>query len=206
MSYYCEIGFTEAKSEKELLNIIQRMTKEMWEQRFDILTELLKSESTVKAIKESNPDMITSWLRQVLTIRLFYWNKFELAGFCNIGKFKDFKSVIFQNSCDQNYDYSEYPENIEFFRKNIEQVKNMSDAEVKKVMPDYDTDDNIDTDYIRRSYLYRRIEHSLCITNYLYNNAENDSPFIRLDICATTDNARLLELKIYVKNILDHKK
>lgn len=201
MNYYSKIGFIKVKTPNRLLKQILKMKKEMWDQRITIINDLLESNPyTRDKLKTYDTEEMISWLRRVMTLRLIYWKQFKLLGYCNNGEFEGFKTVEFQNSCDQNYEYDDYPITIPFFKTRIDMVKDLSKEEVLK-RRNRDPKDVIDdegyVEYERQTYLYKVIYNDLDLESFIYP-CDNTTIFTRFDICANENNHNFRELASHI--------
>lgn len=212
MSYWCKINFKEVASADELLKEVERMKKAMYEQRMQIISDCLVccnaghfGDDTVAKVLS-----IKVWLLQIMKIRLIYWPHLNLFGYCSEGKFDGFKSVEFQNSCDQDYEYRYYPKNIRYFKEKVEEFKTLPFEEVqnrlKDLLMDYDADDrSVSHDYDRRWALYRTIEKELGIRQFLREES-SDTPFMRFDVGMEMDNYELSNLARSTLTMLDRRR
>lgn len=214
MSYWCKINFKEVDSADELLKEVEKMRKAMWEQRMQIISDnLVYCEAAMQNFSDNQNARRLSvevWLRKILRIRLIYWSHLNLMGYCNEGKFDGFECIEFQNSCDQDYEYSYYPKNIRYFKEKVEEFKALPFEEIqnrmKTIYEDYDADDrSVPQDYDRRWALYQTIEKDLSIQRFLYGKS-SDTPFMRFDVGADTDDCELFRLTGSVLAKLDRRR
>lgn len=212
MSYWCKINFKEVASADDFLQEVEKMKKAMWEQRMRIISDNLVfckagnfgDNTSAKSLS------VEAWLQRLMRIRLMYWSHLNLFGYCSVGKFDGFESVEFQNSCDQDYEYIDYPKNIRYFKEKVEEFKTLPFNEVqsrmKDLVVDYDVDDrSVSHDYDRRWALYLTIEKELGICQFLYEKS-GDTPFMRFDVGMDMDDCELYRLTSSVLAKLDRRR
>ena len=123
------------------------------------------------------------WLYSLFNFKFVYWSQFNLLGLCcrDFGDAeKDFnKHVYFQNSCDQDYEYEDWPD-IKCFSDIIFQVVNMS---IKQLVANFDSytieEISRDINYYKRCLVYSEIYDTLDLDNWLYGH---DGNFKRITI------------------------
>lgn len=202
MGYYFQMSFAETKSTDQFLEQISEMKNEMWNQRFEIIKDLLNNNISAKEqVQQYNTETMMTWLRRVLTLRLLYWKQFNLLGYCGDGTFENFHEVTFQNSCDRDYGYDTYPSSIPFFKNKIEEITKLSDNELLKTMNvgPGEAKRKQDKLYLRRICLYDTIYNSLGFKHFLYS-PEDNTIFQRFDICAREHDYDFAELARWTKN------
>ena len=135
------------------------------------------------------------WLNQLFSFRFVYWGQYGILGCCLNDEQNDKVSfplsVYFQNSCDQDYAYSDWEDgNISFFMDKIAEAKA---ADSEKVIADHGCGEECPEDYCRRAFLYDSIFSDLQLNDWLYG-VEGD--FERFSLCGieTTEQHNTLNL------------
>lgn len=140
------------------------------------------------------------WLYSVMMIKFVYWKKYNLLGVVGSGP-DGWHSVGFQNSCDQDYEFSEWPK-LKFFKDIISEITNMSDAEIIEA-ENLDEDD--DVDYWRRSRVYSQVFKKLGLNEWLYSRDNDDVPYICLNESCIDDYSKQLRLMNVIRKIRQQK-
>lgn len=81
------------------------------------------------------------WLYGLFNYRFVYWEKYQLLGLLSeernewpaSAKSEGAYSVYFQNSCDQDYEFTEWPTFIPFFAKAVQEYQRLVDMPAEKV-------------------------------------------------------------------------
>ena len=147
------------------------------------------------------------WLYSLFNFRFVYWPDFGILGCCIAedyhGKELFPLSMYFQNSTDQNYDYSEWSAGmIPYFQNHIVRAQNATWDDIKAVM-DIDASDiasGVPLDYDRKSYLYNSIFCELQLYNWLYGREGN---FRRFTISGIDTQEQHMDLFRHMK-VLRH--
>lgn len=166
-----------------------------WTGRDDMITTM-RDVSAVRLTIESSVEVI---FKQ----RMLYWPQHKLLailGDCIPDALKaDKHNVYFQNSCDQDYDFSEWSDQITLFRDEKAAVMNMTAQELRGSNEDMD---DTDLDYLRRHALYGRVFKQLHLDNWLYHTAEEQG-YTSLCLSGITCPEQMQELtqrvKLYVR-------
>lgn len=131
---------------------------------------------TIKDYKEKWSEIDAAWMQRAMHIHTVYWKKFNLLGV--IGNYEDLPSakayaVYFQNNCDQDYDFKEWPK-LKFFKDIISKYKTLSESEIIKLgeLEDEDDIDNETIEYHRRWLVYRDIFKTLDMNDIIYNRED----------------------------------
>ena len=166
MSYRATISF-KTVNESDLYIFLQEF-KTSVQSKFGEIAEddflympSIRYEHIYKSIPESVKDEIDSkWAQaSVFTYRWFYLPEHSLLGVFSVpSSVADIfdKSIYFQNSCDQDYDYDEW-QGIPIFEEIAKKWETATEEEVRQrySKPYGDTwDDECDYDYYRRSFAY----------------------------------------------------
>ena len=172
MSYYMNIKFAEVRPE-DVLEKIADVKNTLWEQREQIVSDNSPFCPANKGNKDKKENQ--NWITDILKMQVIYWKEYNLLGIMCEGTLDDFKEVEFQNSCDQDYEFSYWPE-FEFFKNEIQAVQNL------EITPEtlgeyYDEDCETDDDYHRRWMAYRNIFKKLCLNEYMYQKPGNFQRF-----------------------------
>lgn len=179
MSYSATINF-KTIPEGELFQFfthIKQMCKEKMddiaEDNFIYMPSISKRHLLKGSTEYAQEQLDDAWVRNsIFTFRYFYLPEHHLLGMFGvpnaIDKMFDL-TVHFQNSCDQDYEYSEWC-GVPLFEKIAEKWKNTSDEEVHNTF-DYPDEHRqpIDYDYYRRSNAYNEI-WSIC-EKFLYDES-----------------------------------
>lgn len=143
-----------------------------------------------------------NWLYHLFSIHIVYWEKYNLLGV--IGETpenmsKEFVTIEFQNSTDQNYDYNEWS-GISYF-ENV--VKRLEHADANMVSSyGYDIDDiNKDIDYFRKTAVYSTIHKELDIHNWLWKREGN---FRTFSLQSINDDSTFFSLALKLEAIREN--
>ena len=135
------------------------------------------------------------WLNQLFSFRFVYWAQYGVLGCCINDESNEKASfplsVYFQNSCDQDYEFSTWEDgNIPFFMDKIAKAKA---ADSEKVIAAHGCGEDCPEDYCRRAFLYDSIFSDLQLNNWLYGTEGN---FERFSLCGieTTEQHNTLNL------------
>lgn len=120
-------------------------------------------------------------VEQIFKFNAVYWPEHQLLGFVmgdDIPEHlnEDVTSVYFQNSCDQDYEFDVWSNNIALFKQMKDSVQSATETELRGNDWDYS-----DLDYIRRSVLYQRIYAALKLDSWLYGKEEPET-FLRFSV------------------------
>lgn len=135
------------------------------------------------------------WLNQLFSFQFVYWAQYGILGCCLNDEQNDKVSfplsVYFQNSWDQDYEFSTWEDGkLSFFMDKIAEAKAADSA---KVIVDHGCGEDCPEDYCRRSFLYDSIFSTLQLNNWLYG-PEGD--FERFSLCGieTAEQHNTLDL------------
>lgn len=186
MSYYATINFKTVK-EGELYGFLKQI-KDACKAKFAeiakdnfIYMPSINKDYLLKNDSEYAKDQIDrAWMRNsIFSYRFFYIPEHNLLGVFGVPD--DVKDIFdltcyFQNSCDQDYPFTDW-NGIPVFEKIANKWKNATDEEVYKAFeyPD-EHKEPIDYDYYRRSFAYDEIWKMS--ENYLYS--EDDVVYISM--------------------------
>lgn len=122
---------------------------------------------------------LDAWLNKLFTVRCTFWPQHKLLGITGMNWPEECLElaqgkVYFQNSTDQNYEYSVWPAEIPFYQDCIMEIRTLSDLEIIRrrisddgEIPEEDMPDAIE--YARRTLLYRSIYDKLDLEHWLYD-------------------------------------
>lgn len=178
MSYSCQIHFKNIKAD-EVYSFFQELKTNLISKSDDIAKDnfiwlpSIREDYKYRDIDKSIVREINrAWVHNALfKYRYFYIPQHELLGIFSLpnGFHEMFDNVsYFQNSCDQDYEFSNW-KGIPIFEKIAEKWKNATNEEVYKHFeyPDEHTEP-IDYDYYRRSFAYDEIWEMF--EDYLYRD------------------------------------
>lgn len=190
MSYSCYISFKTIEAneifnfmvnlQKETVNLFEEIANEnflyspfsqkMVEYNEDFKQEY--SKTRMEIFKEAE-----SWAQKCFNYKWFYMSEINLLGIFGIPTclYKLFDSTIyFQNSCDQNYEFSTW-NGVPQFEKITQKWINKTDEEIFKVYESEnaclikkDKFDEKRVDYYRKTYIYDEIW--AMFSNFLYDD------------------------------------
>lgn len=136
---------------------------------------LNKDELDIWSISASDKD----WLEGLFNYTFVYYKEYKLL--CVIGDYSDYKQIIFQNSCDQDENFNTwqalYADNPcrDIFKELVDRTVSGENIEkIHKYFDDVDWDSNLDTEYFKRWYVYKKIEDALCIDDVLWDADSED--------------------------------
>lgn len=136
---------------------------------------LNKDELDIWSISASDKD----WLEGLFNYTFVYYKEYKLL--CVIGDYSDYKQIIFQNSCDQDENFNTwqalYADNPcrDIFKELVDRTVSGENIEkIRKYFDDVDWDSNLDTEYFKRWYVYKKIEDALCIDGVLWDADSED--------------------------------
>lgn len=139
---------------------------------------------------------LQSAINEIFGQRFIYWPKYGLLAM--VGSYLaeslkyDMYPVYFQNSCDQDYKYEEWPTDIDFFQRELCDVLAMTSKQVCSESPYED----VDIEYKRRSLLYSRIFEKLSLDKWLYH-AKDEEGFV--NICVNGVVSQEVEFELMTK-------
>ena len=188
MSYWFKMHFKEIKETDvldyciQLANGCKQNSEEILKKnifyipsiRFDMDILLDKSE-----YRRTWQEADRNWLYILFSIKFVYWADKKLLGIVgNIPESveRSLKTIEFQNSADQDYEY-ECWQGINYFNKIVRIFRN-ADAGSIAAQSEYSKEDIIeDIDYYRKSAIYKEIYDSLELDFWLYNEPGNFKVF-----------------------------
>ena len=132
-------------------------------------------ELTVWSFSDHDSDFLYS----LFNYTFVYYKKYKML--CVIGDYTDYKQIIFQNSCDQdeNFDtwealYADDPCRCIFKELVDKTVSGENIEKIREYFDDVDWDSNLDTEYFKRWFVYKKIEDALCIDDVLWDVDSED--------------------------------
>ena len=132
-------------------------------------------ELAVWSFNDSDSDFLYSIFRYTFV----YYKKYKML--CVIGDYSDYKQIIFQNSCDQDEDFNTWQALYaddpcrDIFKELIDRTVSGENIEkIRKYFNDVDWNSNLDTEYFKRWYVYKKIEDALCIDGVLWDVDSED--------------------------------
>lgn len=224
MSYGIDVMFHKADNKLEAFELAQQAMKIIAENAQNIIENNMFycPLSRMDAKNEGDPDRLywkydeavhqcsRLWIRQLMTYRFMWWPNQKLLGVIGgdscLEKF-GWKGVYFQNSTDQDYEYSEWADICPAFDEIVEKCKNISSEQIQKeadeiTLEDYDTDEAWaeHCDYQRRSAAYQDIFEMLDIESILYGYGKSDE-FEYFAMNAIPDNDTYFSLELYARSL-----
>jgi hypothetical protein len=123
------------------------------------------------------------WLEGLFHYTFVYYKKYKML--CVIGDYTGYKQIIFQNSCDQDENFKTWEALYaadpcrDIFKELVDKtVSGENIADIHEYFTDTewgeDTDEDIDEEYYKRWYVYKKIENSLCIGDVLWDVDSDD--------------------------------
>lgn len=185
MSYDFDMSFWHASSLPNALEQAHNLVKHMSEVNLmkSTINDNLYFAPSVRFNENSNFGYIANekWLYSLFNYRFVFWEKHHLLGLVGIlpeNGPKAAGSFSFQDSCNQNYNFDEYPLEIPFFKNKVERFKKSRGL----------------------SAFYKDVFDTLCLNDWLYGK---DNPaFERFSFNAIQTNEQLLELSLYADKLL----
>lgn len=192
MSYYISISiFKDIVEENDVLNkalsfcnkIIKNANKEIHDNLtyFPSYDDLMFDDS-ITPFRLKKADIL--FLDNIFTHKFIYWRKYKLLGVVHDLNDDEMQQFVFQNSCDQDTDFTEWyslhqsdnPCRCVFKQIVTDTVFNKNTEDIRQYWIDKYDDADIDPtdEYYKKVYVYSRIEEELSVTDYLYGNISDD--------------------------------
>ena len=201
MSYGCQISFKKIPA-AEVYEFLQKFKAENIAHLGDIAEDnyvfspISRNTSIVEDDFEPSLELkikTEEWAKEnIFKFRWFYNKDLQLLGvygvYDSVQHLFD-KTVYFQNSCDQNYDRSNW-EGIKLFEEIFDKWMDMSDEEVEKEYQKRDPvgyewskkyNEEIDFEYEKKTYAYEEI------WNYFESTLYDDSSVVHLSLFGKYD-------------------
>lgn len=180
MSYYFNMAF-------------KRISGDLLTEMDDVKQHILSGGRLAREIKNSKPYwpsvrygqgrgynsnlMDEYWLYNFAKIRFVYWEKYQLLGILGWEDLPDgwSKSIEFQNSCDQDYELSEWP-SIQPFCDIVDSALNLSADNLLLQFDSFDGEDitSESVEYMRRSSVYSSVYSELKLDKWLHGNRDEE--------------------------------
>lgn len=119
------------------------------------------------------------WLEGLFNYTFVYLKKYKML--CVIGDYSNYKQIIFQNSCDQDENFNTWEALYDndpcrdIFKELVDKTVSGENIEdIHKYFVDTDWGEDIDEEYYKRWYVYKKIENSLCIGDVLWDVDSDD--------------------------------
>ena len=136
---------------------------------------LYDNELAVWSFSDSDSEFLYSIFRYTFV----YYKKYKML--CVIGDYSDYKQIIFQNSCDQDENFNTWQALYtddpcrDVFKELVDKTVSGENIEdIRKYFNDVDWDSNLDIDYFKRWFVYKKIENTLCIDDVLWDADSED--------------------------------
>ena len=124
-------------------------------------------------------DSDSEFLYSIFRYTFVYYRKYKML--CVIGDYSSYEQIIFQNSCDQDENFNTwqalYADNPcrDIFKELADRtISGENIADIRKYFEDVDWESNLDIDYFRRWFVYKKIENALCIDDVLWDVDSED--------------------------------
>lgn len=153
-----------------------------------------------------------NWAVNITMLRFVCWPQYNLLGYVSSDWTEPHlgwafaKSIHFQNSTDQDYDYREWA-GSPYFNQVVDKYKHMPLAELLRtgMFDDYTLEELSQApDYYSRSAVYKQIFKDLCLDDWLYGR---DNPAFRRFVMGTIQTSEeLQDAVIYAKKLLADRK
>lgn len=216
MSYSFGMYFKQLNSKNEVFDVILQVKNLIYENRLDILRNNRFAIPSQQTKRKNEADFY--WLYSVMQGNMVYWDKYKLLGI--LGYNLDFLNelfpvhITFQNSTDQDYEYSEWGSGIPLFDELRKKAKVLTPTEIIEAQlerygnEEYCVEEeslNGNIEYYRKSELYNMIYNFLCLDQFLYDNPCDE--FERFAINPIDSFEKHMEcdrtLKVVIKEIND---
>ena len=153
-----------------------------------------------------------AWLESLMKMNFIWWPQYKLLAFSGDGWPKAALSlykrkVFFQNSCDQDYGFSEWKDLRAPFKEIVQTCHEGTLEDVAKMMNmgrpypwEFEIEDGEDEEalaYYRRSAAYNGIYETLHLDQWLYG--QEDCTFIRFSLSALNSQEREFNASMYLK-------
>lgn len=207
MSYRFTMGFKTLKKD-QLMDFCIDVTESMFTHANTIIEDnLYYIPSNRYHFGDNDQRQITDkmWLNHLFTINFVYWEDKKLLSIAGDATLHEIKSMFdnwfdFQNSCDQDYDYTCW-NGIEYFEQVVDRTKGLSANDLTN-MKDYASysikELNDDLDYMLKSHVYKTIYKELDLNSWLWGK---NGYFKRFSFNAITSQERLLDAYILLKEL-----
>lgn len=208
MSYSCQISFKQIKGE-DVFDFFKSLKNKATENLENIADENYTFSPLFSSIYTLDKDLIIDkdmklkirdWAkRSVFTYRYFYDKEDKILGIyslpnCLTNLFDC--TVHFQNSCDQDYDFSTW-NGIKMFEKIAQQWSETPNEKIislyEKEFGEYNSKDSVDINYYRRAYAYDEIWSMFSDTLY------NESNAVYLSLYSSYDFEPLNKFSYYIQ-------
>lgn len=215
MSYSFTLNFRHCRSLGEALLLANKTADAVYAN----LSELLKENHYyIPSIRFEYKDLSDqekrikndAWLEKLMKLNFVWWPQYKLLAFSGDGWPKAAmdlykQKVFFQNSCDQDYEFSEWKGLGTPFKEVVEIGKNGSHNAVLQLLNEgrekypveitqEEMDDSVDWDYYRRWAVYNAIYERLHLDLWLYG--KDDPAFVRFTLSALNSQERELDASI----------
>lgn len=198
MSYYVRCGFKPAQNRAVAFDSAMEFLSALDADPDDVIKENLYFLARNTKGDSSDMFLLRYVVHKMMEVRFVFWPKYKLLGIPG-GWFSDellkkngFSIFNFQNSTDQDYEFTDWPD-TPYFHSVINWMKTMPQQEVLSIVGsvvDEDADWKDVEDYARKTAVYKQVFSDLDIDNILYNGqVSNGTLFVMNAICdETKDN------------------
>lgn len=213
MSYNFGLFFKQVEDKTAAFELALRAVDSYYKNASDVLG---KRHFNIPSVYFGEKDPYTDklWLNDIFTLRFIYWEKEKLLGLIGYDYPKEVENLFdchvdFQNSCDQDYDFDEWDDKIDIFKRlkpvykaiSIEELISMNSQEGYNI-DEVKEELKSDLDYHRRTAMYQAVYEALHLNNWLWDNEDNY--FQRFSLNAL--NSQEKQSKIYLNMLKQLKK
>ena len=124
-------------------------------------------------------DSDSDFLYGIFNYTFVYYKKYKML--CVCGDYSNYKQIIFQNACDQDENFKTWEALYaddpcrDIFKELVDKtVSGENIAEIREYFKDVDWDSNLDVDYFKRWFVYKKIEDALHIDDVLWDVDSED--------------------------------
>lgn len=201
MSYYVRYGFKPAQNRAVAFDLAMEFLSSLDENPEDVIKENLYFLARNTKGDSSDLFLLRYVVHRMMEVRFVFWPEYNLLGIPG-GWFSDellkkngFSIFNFQNSTDQNYEFTDWPD-IPYFHSVIDRVRAMTKKEILDTVKDtVDDDEDVDwdevEDYARKTAVYQQVFSDLEIDNILYNGqVGNGTLFVMNAICDQGEDSK----------------
>ncbi len=217
MSYGFELYFKQVNSKEEAFEFALKVVNNVKKNA----TERIKNAKFyIPSHREMEENKLADeyWLYSTFTNSFTYWEEYNLLGMFSVRIPKETEEMFdtkfyFQNSTDQNYDYSQWGTKINYFNEVIDKVKKMSVEElfegpIMKYWYHHEEDEEVwnelresiekDPEYYYQSSVYHIIFNELDLDTWMDDENESEK-FIRFNLCAINGGDEYFKLRTILK-------
>lgn len=214
MSYYFTMNFVACENKGAALELMSQAGKNLFESRKAFIEEEAHFIPSVRYAYSNKHNMCAEnelWVLELFQQDFVWWEEHKLlalqgGAWPNSVTNLFAKSVYFQNSCDQDYAFSEWEGIHPFFDQLLTEVRSASRERILELKglgyPGFDPTDyqDSDTEYLRRSAMYNAVYHKLGLDEWLYG-VHIGTPFERYTMTPIDSTERGYDVKRIVASV-----